>query len=327
MPKTLGLALGSGGARGWAHIGVIKALQKAQIPISYVAGSSIGAFVGGVFVAGELKTLEKFVLELDWKMLLSYFDLVFPNQGLLDGNKIYDLLTEQIKNLKIEDAEIPFCCVATDLISGQEIRLRQGLMADAIRASISMPGVFTPFRKNDLYLGDGGIVNPVPVNVVREMGADVVLAVNLNHNYLAEVVDNPNLEGLASEESALIDEVKIELKTDLEEVLETKAELQFINSIREHYNILAETFKAKLEQWIPIETPSINIFDIIGTTINIMEQKVTRLNLEIDPPESLIEPDLCKFGIFDFHQAEVIIEEGYQRTQQCIPQLRKLLAD
>lgn len=310
--KTLGLALGSGGARGWAHIGVIKALKNAQIPISYVAGSSIGAFVGGVFAAGELKTLEAFVRELNWKMMLSYFDLVFPNQGLLDGNKIYNLLNDQIKTLQIEDAEVPFCCVATDLISGQEVRLRSGLMADAIRASISMPGVFTPFRKNDLYLGDGGIVNPVPVNVVREMGADVVLAVNLNHNFLSEVADANNVE--EAEDESL-------------DIPETTTDLQFIETLRSQYNILTENLKTKLENWLPTEKAKINIFDIIGTTINIMEQKVTRLNLEVDPPEILIEPDLCKFGIFDFHQADMIIDEGYQRTRKCIPKLRKLLAD
>jgi NTE family protein len=310
MTKTLGLALGSGGARGWAHIGVIKALNKAEIPISCIAGTSIGAFVGGVCAAGEINALEAFVRELDWKIMLSYFDLVFPKQGLLDGNKIYGLLTEHIKNLKIEEAQIPFCCVATDLISGQEVRLRSGLMADAIRASISMPGVFTPFRKNEMYLGDGGIVNPVPVNVVREMGADIVLAVNLNRNYLAEVVVNPDLEEIVLEEEAL----------------ETKTELEIVTAIRAQYNGLTEKFKTKLDQWSSQEDPQINIFDILGTTINIMEQKVTRLNLEIDVPEMLVEPDLSKFGIFDFHQADLIIEEGYQKTRRCIPKLRELLA-
>ena len=311
MTKTLGLALGSGGARGWAHIGVIKALDKAEIPISYIAGSSIGAFVGGVCAAGEINALEAFVRELDWKIMLSYFDLVFPKQGLLDGNKIYDLLTEHIKNLKIEEAQIPFCCVATNLISGQEVRLRSGLMADAIRASISMPGVFTPFRKNEMYLGDGGIVNPVPVNVVREMGADIVLAVNLNHNYLAEAIVNSDLEEILLEEK----------------IPETKVELEIVTAIRAQYNILTEKFKSKLDQWSSQEDPQINIFDILGTTINIMEQKVTRLNLEIDVPEMLLEPDLSKFGIFDFHQADLIIEEGYQKTRRCIPKLRELLAD
>ncbi len=310
MTKTLGLALGSGGARGWAHIGVIKALDKAEIPISYIAGSSIGAFVGGVCAAGEINALEAFVRELDWKIMLSYFDLVFPKQGLLDGNKIYDLLTEHIKNLKIEEAQIPFCCVATNLISGQEVRLRSGLMADAIRASISMPGVFTPFRKNEMYLGDGGIVNPVPVNVVREMGADIVLAVNLNHNYLAEAIVNSDLEEILLEEK----------------IPETKVELEIVTAIRAQYNILTEKFKSKLDQWSSQEDPQINIFDILGTTINIMEQKVTRLNLEIDVPEMLLEPDLSKFGIFDFHQADLIIEEGYQKTRRCIPKLRELLA-
>lgn len=301
MAKSLGLALGSGGARGWAHIGVIKALTEAEIPINYVAGTSIGAFVGGAYVAGRIRELESFVRQLDWKMVLSYFDLVFPNQGLLDGNKIYDLLYSQIQDLKIEDAPIPFCCVATDLISGQELRLRSGLVADAIRASISMPGVFTPFKQNSTYLGDGGIVNPVPVNVVREMGADVILAVNLNHNYGTEI----------PVEMAEPDEPD---NSDL------------IAAMGEQYNLLTQKVAAKLEQWLPQENSDLNIFDIIGTTINIMEQRVTSLNLELDPPDLLIEPNLCGYGIFDFDKATEIIGEGYRKTQSLLPKLQELLA-
>ena len=112
-----------------------------------------------------------------------------------------------------------------------------------------------------------------------------------------------------------------------EQVIESKDELALVTAIRSQYNSLTEKFKTKLEQWSPSESPQINIFDIIGTTINIMEQKVTRLNLEIDAPELLVEPDLSKFGIFDFHQADLIIEEGYQKTRRCIPKLREILAD
>jgi len=150
------------------------------------------------------------------------------------------------------------------------------------------------------------------------MGADVVLTVNLNRNYFAAVddigADIDNLEEAIAEDNSL-------------DILEPKTDLQFIETLRSQYNILTETLKTKLEHWLPSEQAQINIFDIIGTTINIMEQKVTRLNLEVDPPEILIEPDLCKFGIFDFHQADMIINEGYQRTRKVIPALHKLLAD
>ncbi|MDX1977462.1 MAG: patatin-like phospholipase family protein [Pseudanabaenaceae cyanobacterium bins.68] len=310
MTKTLGLALGSGGARGWAHIGVIKTLLQAGIPINFVAGTSIGAFVGGAFAAGELDTLDAFVRQLDWKMMLSFFDLVFPKQGLLDGNKIYALLNEQLCALKIEEGIVPFCCVATDLLTGAEVRLNSGLFADAIRASISMPGVFTPLHQPPYYLADGGIVNPVPVNVVRAMGADLVVAINLNHSYSEPQIlaASPQIVPESSEPG-----------------------LPFWANIQDHYKNLSEGINSKLEQWLPpvtkVEAVEINIFDIIGTTINIMEQKVTRLNLELDSPDLLLQPNLSNVGIFDFDLAHQVIAEGVRVTEPLIPEIQALLAD
>ena len=150
----------------------------------FLSGASIGALVGAIYCAGELDELEDFVRELSWRDMLSYFDMVFPTSGLLDGNRVYDLLSDHMQGMKIEDSPIPFCCVATDLIKGEEVHLRSGSMVDAVRASISVPGIFTPFCRGDLFLGDGGIVNPVPVDVVRAMGAEVVIAVNLNRNHV-----------------------------------------------------------------------------------------------------------------------------------------------
>jgi NTE family protein len=153
--KRVGLALGSGGARGWAHIGVIHALQEAGIRIDCISGASIGALVGAIHCAGELDELEDFILDLSWKDMFSFFDMVFPTSGLLDGDKVYELLSEHMQGMKFEDSPIPFCCVATDLIKGEEVHLSSGLMVDAVRASISVPGIFTPFCHGDLFLGDG----------------------------------------------------------------------------------------------------------------------------------------------------------------------------
>ncbi|MEN9203452.1 MAG: patatin family protein [Thermostichus sp. DG_1_6_bins_120] len=317
MGKKLGLALGSGGARGWAHIGVIRALERAGIPIDYIAGASIGAFVGAIYAAGELDELEEFVRDLNWKMILSLFDVVFPTCGLLDGNKIYELLTEHLQELYIEEAGIPFCCVATDLITGQEVQLRSGKMADAVRASISIPVIFTPFQYEGRYLGDGGIVNPVPVQVVRDMGADIVVAVNLNH------VDLP----VAEEQ---VEETEIEetfqrrqrLNADGEVIEE---ETNFITRIRRRYQSLQEGIKEKISQWFPDEPSGPNIFDVIGITLNVLEQRITQSILTQYPPDLLLQPKLSQYSIFDFHEADAIIREGYRQMRRAIPELCKKL--
>ncbi|NJL98776.1 MAG: patatin family protein [Synechococcaceae cyanobacterium SM2_3_2] len=353
MTKTLGLALGSGGARGWAHIGVIRALMEADIPIHSIAGASIGAFVGAIHAAGELDELEAFVRELDWKGIMALFDLTFPTSGLLDGNKVYELLTQHLLDLNIEDAGIPFCCVATNLITGQEVQLQTGCMADAVRASISIPGVFTPFERDGCFLGDGGIVNPVPVNVVRQMGAEVVLAINLNHTPSPitseeeeeeveekKVVDpdptqdnrDPSKLETAIEQTATNAKTENDARDIPQRNSPEQEETNIITRIRQKYRSFQETLQEgvqdKLNRWLPEqkdEKSSPNIFDIIGTTLNVMEQQITRQRLEQSPPDLLIQPDLSNFGIFDFDQADAIIKAGYRQTQAQIPQLRDLI--
>ncbi|GAB4216550.1 MAG: patatin-like phospholipase RssA [Synechococcales cyanobacterium] len=323
MTKTLGLALGSGGARGWAHIGALRALQKAGIPVNYVAGASIGAFVGGIYAAGQLDELEGFVRQLDWKLLLSYFDLTFPNRGLLDGNRVYELMAEYVGELCIEDLPTPFCCVATDLLKSQPLLLKSGSLVEAIRASIAIPGVFTPLEKDNTYLADGGIVNPVPVDVVRQMGADVVLAINLSRNYaaeqIAEVVQTSEDQGSPVQSE------------DKEEYLATIQEggtyARILGTFQAKYESVKEGLHQKLEQWTSPKETGPNIFDVIGTAINIMEQQVTQSNLERHSPDLLVEPDLTAFGIFDFHVADAIIQSGYRATRRVIPHLRRILAE
>ncbi|MGQ9837761.1 MAG: patatin family protein [Cyanobacteriota bacterium] len=326
MSKKIGLALGSGGARGWAHIGVIRALEQARIPIGYIAGTSIGAFVGAIYAAGELDELEEFVRDLNWKMILSLFDVVFPTCGLLDGNKIYDLLTEHLQELCIEEAGIPFCCVATDLMTGQEVQLRSGKMADAVRASISIPGIFTPFQYKGQYLGDGGIVNPVPVQVVREMGADIVVAVNLNH---ANSTDS-ELQLKSQAGDSQLEETEVEETFQRRQRLNAAGEVieeqtSFITRIRKRYQSLQEGIQEKISQWIPDKPSGPNIFDVIGTTLNIMEQKITHSILDQYPPDLLLQPKLSQYSIFDFHEADAIIQEGYRQMRRAIPELRQKL--
>jgi len=173
--KKIGLALGSGSARGLAHIGVIKALDEAGIRVDYIAGTSAGAVVGAVYASGRINSLENVVLQLDWKKIVYFFDVVFPKSGLIDGNKITDFIRNHVDEKNIEDLPLPFCAVSTDLATGNEVAIQEGDLIEAVRASISIPGIFTPVKKNDITLVDGGLVNPVPVSVVREMGAGFVI--------------------------------------------------------------------------------------------------------------------------------------------------------
>ncbi|EDY37539.1 phospholipase, patatin family [Cyanobium sp. PCC 7001] len=317
--KQVGLALGSGGARGWAHIGVIRALQEEGIGISGIAGASIGALVGAMYCAGELDDLEDFVRDLRWRDLLTYFDMVFPTSGLLDGNRVYELLSEHMQAMRIEDAAIPFCCVATDLIRGKEVQLRSGCMVDAVRASISVPGIFTPFCDGDRFLGDGGIVNPVPVDVARDLGAELVIAVNLNRNHvtggLAETA-RPSAVG----ESRNQETVERKRREGVNQRRET-----FLRNLQQRFESLQDTLNDKMDQWFDAEDPGPNIFEVIGTSLNVMEQQVTRGRLEVHVPDLLVEPPLHDFAIFDFHEASRIIALGHRAMRDQLPALRELL--
>lgn len=215
--KKLGLALGGGGARGCAHIGIIKALISAGIKIDYVAGTSIGSVVGAVYASGDIDRFEKYLLEVKWTDVVKYFDLGVPHRGLFKGNKLVKLLKELISRKKFYQLDLPLVVVATNLETGEEVHIDRGNIIDAIRASIAIPGIFTPFKKGKQYLVDGGVVNPMPVNVVRGMGAEVVIGVDLSHEYIREKMkyrkrkelsQNPILDWLTPERPNIIDVIE-----------------------------------------------------------------------------------------------------------------------
>ncbi|HNS34248.1 MAG TPA: patatin-like phospholipase family protein [bacterium] len=185
-PK-IGLALGSGGSRGLAHIGVIKALEENNIPIDFVAGSSIGTMVGGFYAAGlSIKEIEKIALSTTWRRVFSVLFDPHLKQGLIGGEKLKTFIEDYINGKKFEDCKITFVAVATDLKTGEVVVLNKGEMAQAIRASVSIPLVFKPVKINGRILADGGLSAPVPVEIARNMGADIVIAVNLDKHYCDE---------------------------------------------------------------------------------------------------------------------------------------------
>ena len=301
--QPVGLALGSGSARGWAHIGVIQALTEAGIDIDYIAGTSIGSVVGSVFAAGNIKALEEVAVRLDWKQIAYLFDVVLPKSGLIDGKKVAGFVRNHLREMNIEELPIPFCAVSTDLNTGDEVIIREGDIIEAVRASISIPGIFTPVRNNGRVLVDGGLVNPVPVSVVREMGADFVIAVDLSHGIVggSESVQNTVHEfGVTHSEK---DDPRVMKKKNriLEALNKRLAAIDF--------SALSWTKHSQDVEPLP------GIFDVLTSSINIMEAQISATRLKTDPPDLLIQPNLSHIKFLEFNRASETIAEGYAETK------------
>ena len=304
------MALGSGSARGWAHIGVIRALSEAGIRIDYVAGTSIGALVGAVYASGEIDALEEVVLQLDWKEIAYLFDVVFPKSGLIDGKKVSVFIQNHVKEINIEDLPLPFCAVSTDLTTGDEVAISKGNIIEAVRASISVPGIFTPFKKNGKILVDGGLVNAVPVSVVRNMGADFVIAVDLNHNIIGS-----NVSGKTSGRDLgkrLAEKKKLK---------KSKKRNKLVEALNKKIGAIDFTALAHVRQWMKKE-PLPSIFEVLTSSADIMETQITAIRLKADPPDILIQPNLGHLKFLEYNRAKEAIAEGYKEGGN---QIRKFL--
>ena len=313
MPKKkknkIGLALGTGSARGWAHIGVINALNEANIKVDYVAGVSIGAVVGAVYAAGNINALEDVVLQLNWKQVLSFIDIVFPKSGLIDGKKIADFIRMYIKAKNIEDLPLPFCAVSTDLATGKEIIIKKGDIVEAVRASISTPGIFTPVIKDNMTLVDGGIVNSVPVSVVRKMGADIVIAVDLTH----DIISN---RGIGKIQTVSPESMQMVETSDSRPIKKQT----FLTSLNTKIRSIDMSALTHIKQWMKINTLP-NIFEILLGSLYIMEAQITSIQLQSDPPDLLIQPKLGHLRYLEFHRAQEAILEGYEATKSSLKNL------
>jgi len=189
--KKIGLALGAGAARGLAHIGVLEVLEREKIPVHFIAGTSIGALIGGFYASGlGIKELKEFAYNTDWKKVAVLFSPSPSRSGLINGKRIEKLLRSFLGDRKIEELPLPFSCVAVDILSGEEVIINKGDLVDGIMASISIQGIFSPFVLDGKVLCDGGIVNPVPVDVVKKMGADFIIASVINSSKKVEEEKN-----------------------------------------------------------------------------------------------------------------------------------------
>ena len=300
----IGLALGSGAARGWAHIGVLEALHEAGMEPDIVCGTSMGAFVGAAYVSGRLSELKSWACSLTWRGIVGLLDVRLMGGGLIDGEEITALMSQLGITIPIEQAAKPFAAVATSLMTGREIWLRTGPITEAVRASIGIPGIFSPVKHADDWLLDGGLVNPVPVSVCRALGADILIAVNLNSDLVGRRFQAA--EPRAVNTAAVPPDV---VKRLLERVPQ---------AWRDHAaEIAPRLFPANAR------TPA--YFEVLANSLNIMEDQITRTRLAGDPPHIMLAPRLAHLDPFAFDRATEALAEGEASVQQAMPHLRRYL--
>ena len=297
--KKVGLALGSGGAKGLSHIGVIKFLEEMGVKIDFITGSSIGALIGGAYASGlSIEEIEDIALETDLTSTAKLFSPGFGKSGLVTGIKVQEFLTSILGNKNIEYMPIPFTAVATDIITGQEIHFNKGNLVEAIRASISIPIVFQPVICNNIVLVDGGLVNPVPINIAREMGADYIIAVN--------ILSSKNKSDPKSDKK-FNNKIDLEKPLEIIPVLERKLENLMID-----HKWIRNFIKHKEKQDLP------GIKKIFNQSIKIAQEKMIRQSIELYKPDVLIEPDVGSVNMFEFYNAEEIIEKGYKAAEAVL---------
>ncbi|MCK4813346.1 MAG: patatin-like phospholipase family protein [Candidatus Marinimicrobia bacterium] len=282
MKKDIALVLSSGGAKGFAHVGVIQALERHGFNITSVAGTSMGSLVGGLYATGELNNFLKFIDTLDLFEVLKLTDFTVSNKGLVKGDRIIERMKEMIPDRNIEDLDIPYCAIATDIVNGKEKVFTSGKLYDAIRASISIPTVFKPVKIDGHFYVDGGVLNPIPINRVARKRRDIVIAVNVN---------------------AAIPPEKKEKETPLEN--------KYVEQIKQMY--------AKIGNLIPKnKTDNIGYFNLTTKTINLMLNQISEMTLEQNSPDILINISNEQYGTFDFYKAKEIIATGDNAAEKAI---------
>ncbi|HMK91092.1 MAG TPA: patatin-like phospholipase family protein [Methylocystis sp.] len=295
-PK-IGLALGAGAARGWAHIGIMRELLENGVKPDVIAGTSIGAVVGGCYAAGSLEGIEKFARSLTKRRVFAMMDLSFSGGSLISGQRLRAALEQELKGVLIEDLPIPFAAVATEVGTGHEVWLQRGPLDTAIRASYALPGIFEPVKVGRRYLFDGALVNPVPVTVCRALGADYVIAVNVAADtmYRSSVVQN--LSTAAS---------------DVEPTAKEAAAKPF--EFAADWGLLPSNFERK-------QSDAPNVASAMIDAFNIIQDRILRSRLAGDPPDASIHARLPSIGMFDFHRAEALIELGREAARRALPSI------
>lgn len=299
----IGLALGGGAARGFAHIGILRALLERGIVPDVVVGTSIGAAVGGAYVTGNLDSFEEWARTLQPRSVLSYLDIQLNGSGLIGGGRLASELEQAIGRRLIEDLPIKFAAIATEVTTGHEIWLTYGRLVQAIRASYALPGIFSPVMVGDRWLVDGALVNPVPVSAARALGAEIVIAVNLN-------ADNFGHGGTIAAFGTPPDAAE--------------AESPAPPPMRGIGKFFSAERAMKREFFGSVGRPGIST--VMVEAFNIMQDRITRARLAGDPPDVLISPRVQQIGWFDFHRAEETIELGRRAAERTIESIQEAIA-
>jgi len=290
----VGLALGSGAARGWSHIGVINALAELGIHPDIVCGTSIGALVGASCVFNNIEKLERWACSLNRYETARFFDINTSFNGFVNTERFHRYLNDYVAadKAEIESAGKRYAAVATDLATGREVWLTKGPVLKAVWSSISLPGLFPAIRSNDMWLVDGGLVNPVPVSVCRALGADVVIAVNLNGDIVGKHFQKTRRAD--RNKSGIVGKI-----TDF---------------VSEYTTSIFPEKQAR-------EQPP-NLLEAIAGSINITQDRITRSRMAGDPPDLLLSPKLAHIGLLEFYRAREAIDEGNKCVQRMLSEIR-----
>jgi NTE family protein len=297
----IGLALGGGAARGFAHIGVIRTLAARGLLPDVVVGTSIGAVVGGLYAAGHFDTLETWARELTPRRVLGYLDISLSGSGLMGGGRLAALLKDTVGDVDIDELATRFAAIATEIGTGHEIWLTRGRLADALRASYTLPGIFAPVRLGGRWLVDGALVNPVPVAAARALGARLVIAVNLNADLYGRGTT------IASHGSDVADA--------------TGQAAQQRRGLRRLFGP-----EQMIKRQLIGEMGRPGISTVMVEAFNIMQDRITRARLAGDPPDVLITPRLGNIGLFEFHRAREAIALGAEAAEKALEPIEEAIA-
>ncbi len=290
----IGLALGSGAAKGWAHIAVLNALLQAGIKIDVVAGCSVGALVGAAFVSGRLKVMENWVSAFSYWDALRLMDFSWRRGGLLRGERVFNQIRQIITATHIEECPLPFGVVATNISTGRELWLTEGDLHQAVRASCSMPGLLPAISYNGYWLVDGGVVNPVPVSLTRALGADIVIAVDLQHD------------------AHLMQQELLPINMQNEEGAEPAG-------WRGYLRRQLGRFAQRKEEYMP------GAMEIMATSIQVLENRIKRIRMANDPPDVLIQPYCPQISTLDFHRTAEAMAAGKLAVEKKMDELLPLV--
>lgn len=289
MQQSVSLVLSSGGARGIAHIGVIEELERQGFEIKSIAGSSIGALVGGIYASGNLKVYRDWMCNLDKKAVFNLVDFTLSTNGLVKGNKVIKELKKIVPDLNIEDLPISYTAVATDIKHKKEVVFEEGSLYEAIRASISVPTVFKPYMFDGKVLIDGGVLNPIPINRIKRSNNDLLIAVDVNSPILSE-------------------------KQVADKKLSTEEEVEL-----NYFSFLMK----KGFQFLPkLPAKQLNYYSLLSQTASLMIQQISAMSIEMYQPDILIKIPMNSYGPFHFYKSEEIITAGELATRSALLEFR-----